>query len=190
MKESMKQLQITALAREYAEWMIKDAKCENLPNCLKKAMLASNTEYVEEVIRWLLSRYNLVEKSAYAFGREKEAITQQEIEKAAKEFAERECEIGQVDRDALYKGYYHGMKDSLGKQEKDAEETVIPGWVARNENGVLTAYNNKPIRQAFGDCLGWFGHLVMVLDESLFPDLTWNDDPQEVKIIIKKKKNE
>lgn len=43
------------------------------------------------------------------------------IEEAAKEFADREYEIGQVDWDALYKGYYHGMKDALGKQEKDAE---------------------------------------------------------------------
>lgn len=33
------------------------------------------------------------------------------IEEAAKRFADRECEIGQVDWDALYKGYYHGMKD-------------------------------------------------------------------------------
>lgn len=33
--------------------------------------------------------------------------------KLSEAFAEREYEIGQVDRDALYKGYYHGMKDSL-----------------------------------------------------------------------------
>lgn len=148
MKESMNQLQITALAREYAEWMIKDAKCEDMPNCLKKTMLASNTESAEEVIRWLLSRYNLVKKSAYDLGKQTETI----------------------------------------KQVKDAEDTVIAGWVARNENNLLNAYSKKPIRQAFGDCLGWFGNIVMLLDESLFPDLTWDDEPQEVKIIIKKKK--
>lgn len=34
-------------------------------------------------------------------------------EKLAEAFAEREYEIGQVDRDALYKGYYHGMKDFM-----------------------------------------------------------------------------
>ena len=67
--------------------------------------------------------FDFIFDRAYALGREKETITQEEIEKASVEFADREYEIGQVDWDALYKGYSHGMKDSLGKQEKDAEET-------------------------------------------------------------------
>lgn len=33
------------------------------------------------------------------------------IEDAATVFANREYEIGQIDWDALHKGYYHGMKD-------------------------------------------------------------------------------
>lgn len=41
------------------------------------------------------------------------------IEEAAKEFADREYEIGQVDWDALYKGYYHGMKDLFAKPIRD-----------------------------------------------------------------------
>lgn len=41
------------------------------------------------------------------------------IEEAAKEFADKECEIGQVDWDALYKGYYHGIKDFLAKHLRD-----------------------------------------------------------------------
>ena len=34
-------------------------------------------------------------------------------EEMTEAFAEREYEIGQVDRDALYKGYYHGMRDFM-----------------------------------------------------------------------------
>ncbi len=58
----MTEVQIAILAREYAEWMIKDAKAEDLPNCLKRTMLASNTEYAGEVFHWLLNRYYIVEK--------------------------------------------------------------------------------------------------------------------------------
>lgn len=53
---------ITALAREYAEEMIKGKPSEELPNCLKNSMLTMNTEYIAEVFQWLLRRYCLVEK--------------------------------------------------------------------------------------------------------------------------------
>lgn len=55
--------QITALAREYAEEIIKGKPSEELPNCLKNSMLTMNTEYVAEIFRWLMRRYCLVEKS-------------------------------------------------------------------------------------------------------------------------------
>lgn len=114
-------------------------------------------------------------------------ITQEEIEKAAKEFAERECEIGQVDRDALYKGYYHGMKGSLGKQEKDAEDTVIQGWVAIDEDGGLFLYRTKPARDEVSGM--WMSNeCPLTVGIKLFPDLTWDDEPQECEIIIKRKK--
>ena len=54
--------EITSLAREYAEEMIKGKPSEELPNCLKNSMLAMNTEYIAEVFQWLLRRYCLVEK--------------------------------------------------------------------------------------------------------------------------------
>lgn len=55
--------QITALACEYAEEMIKGRPSEELPNCLKNSMLAMNTEHVAEIFRWLMRRYCLMEKS-------------------------------------------------------------------------------------------------------------------------------
>lgn len=54
--------QITAIAREYAEEMIKGKPSEELPNCLKNSMLTMNTEYIAEVFQWLSRRFCLVEK--------------------------------------------------------------------------------------------------------------------------------
>lgn len=56
--------QITAVAREYAEEMIKGKPSEKLPNCLKNSMLTMNTEYIAEIFQWLTRRYCLVEKEA------------------------------------------------------------------------------------------------------------------------------
>lgn len=55
--------EITALARECAEEMIKGKPSEELPNCLKNSMLEMNTEYIAEIFRWLTRRYCLMEKS-------------------------------------------------------------------------------------------------------------------------------
>lgn len=55
--------QITALAREYAEEMIKGKSSEELPNCLKNSMMEMNTEYVAKIFQWLTRRFCLVEKS-------------------------------------------------------------------------------------------------------------------------------
>lgn len=37
-------------------------------------------------------------------------MTQEEIKKAADEFADREYEISDIDRDALHKGFFHGAE--------------------------------------------------------------------------------
>lgn len=81
-------------------------------------------------------------------------------------------------------------KESLNQwlSEKDTEETVIQGWVAKdNDSQELYLYSSVPTRMINM----WNGHgsLLMPLDAKLYPDLTWGDDPQEVEIIIKRKKN-
>lgn len=69
----------------------------------------------------------------------------------------------------------------------DAEDTVICGWVARDNNGKLYIYSDKPERYNKG--LRWvMGYAFLPLSSDLFPDLTWEDDPIEVEIIIKRKK--
>ena len=145
--------------------------------------------------------YNMFDR-AFALGREKESITQEEIEKAAEEYAEKEMEnVSSWEWDSEYVqglieyAWYEGANFALGKQEMKQEskqeskqETVISGWVARDDDGqLLYLYSSMPTR----GINMWNGHgsLLMPLDAKLYPDLTWGDDPQEVEIIIKRKKN-
>lgn len=77
----------------------------------------------------------------------------------------------------------------------DAEDTVIQGWVCRDKkDSALNLHAEKPYRTQSGYDVGdepdwWESDCAsfLPLDKNLFPDLTW-DDPQEVEIIIKRKK--
>lgn len=83
---------------------------------------------------------------------------------------------------------------ALGKQEKDAEDTVISGWVARDEVAIRpTLYTSKPLRQKKGFENGYWSYGMQIglsLDPSLFPDITWESDPEPVEITIKRKNHE
>lgn len=76
---------------------------------------------------------------------------------------------------------------ALGKQEKEAD-TVIQGWVAKdNDSQGLYLYSSMPTR----GINMWNGHgsLLVLLDANLYPDLTWESEPEPVEIIIKRKQN-
>lgn len=81
---------------------------------------------------------------------------------------------------------------ALGKQEKDAEDTVISGWMARDEDGSLTIFygSDKPSKKDNDDY--WsavFGNTLEYLPQEMFPDIKWEDaEPTKVEIIIKRKK--
>ena len=79
---------------------------------------------------------------------------------------------------------------ALGKQEKEAD-AVIQGWVARDDDGDLFFYNDKPRREkaVWDEPQYWIGKTQTDLDPNLFPDLTWDSEPEEVEIILKRKKN-
>lgn len=79
---------------------------------------------------------------------------------------------------------------ALGKQEKDAD-TVIQGWVARDSDGDLFIYKTEPKRESGigGEPDFWVAQSFTEIDSALFPDLTWESDPIEVELIIKRKKN-
>ncbi len=137
---------------------------------------------------------------AYALGKEKETITQEEIENAAEKFADgiripasfpgvMVPFINGLAHDA----YLQGAKDCLGKQEKDAD-TVIQGWVGRDQDGNLPLFvGSKPYKQEGMDY--WsvpHGRPLeyLNLNPALFPDITWESDPEPVEITIKRKNHE
>lgn len=185
---------------------------------------------------------NFVFDCAYALGKEKDAITQEEIVEAAKDYAydidgsdwERQrARDGFVDgaNFALFKqeedaeddktlkvnrqlfcrlcadaddyinehleeedsdyGYYQGRSDALHELYrgvcKDPEDTVISGWMARDTDDLLRLHYSKPERTDGGYWRG--GYKSTYFPKGLFPDLTWSDDPIEVELIIKRKKN-
>lgn len=76
---------------------------------------------------------------------------------------------------------------ALGKQEKDAD-TVIQGWVARDKDGALQLWESKPQRNNITWDEWGMAKGLMLLPDELFPDLTWESDPEPVEIIIKRKK--
>ena len=54
-------------------------------------------------------------------------------------------------------------------------------WVARDWGGMLFGYFNKPIRDTVYK--QWDSEKVSLrIDDSFFPDLTWNDEPIEVEL--------
>lgn len=81
---------------------------------------------------------------------------------------------------------------AIGKQEKDAD-TVIQGWVARDQDGYISLFKDKPTRDTCDKDDIPYGfwdeansnHLELPITS--FPDLTWESDPEPVEIIIKRK---
>lgn len=72
------------------------------------------------------------------------------------------------------------------------EQVTVKGWIARDEK----AYNGydlhlfikqKPKRR--GTMPYWIGKIgySITLDDSLYPNLTWQDEPIEVELTIKNK---
>lgn len=84
---------------------------------------------------------------------------------------------------------------ALGKQENDAAP-VIQGWVCRDKkDDALNLHAEEPYRTQSGYQIGdkpdwWESDCAsfLPLDKNLFPDLTWESEPEEVEIIIKRKK--
>lgn len=141
--------------------------------------------------------YNMFDR-AYALGKlqascgqVKEAISQDEIEKASVEYADKTAEQYEVCNSEFVQeimvAFEQGANFALGKQEKDAD-TVIQGWVARDKDGALQLWESKPQRNNITWDEWGMAKGLMLLPDELFPDLTWESDPEPVEIIIKRKK--
>lgn len=134
---------------------------------------------------------------AFALGQQFGNSEQVDIEKAPEKFAD-EIRIPTsipgvmipLLRDIAKSSYLQGAQDFLGKQEKDAD-TMIHGWVARDSDGSLYVYHCKPerVRYINGNDGIWMSGTIKELNPALFPDLTWDSEPEEVEIIIRRKKN-
>lgn len=141
---------------------------------------------------------------AYVLGKEKEKITREDVEKEAEKYAInvndkrlsaypeqfRSQLSPEYDVTDLVDAFAAGVTFALGKQEKDAE-TVISGWGARDKDGLLNFFygGSVPYRnENDGDWNTLCGRVLEWLPKDLFPDLTWESDPLEVELIIKRKK--
>lgn len=127
-------------------------------------------------------------------------MTNQQIEKAKNDYAQSIIDsfgrsgvpsgISDI-RSMIADGFKAGASFALGKQEKDAD-AVIQGWVARDQDGNLPLFvGSKPYKQEGMDY--WsvpHGRSLeyLNLNPALFPDLTWDSDPEPVEIILKRKK--
>lgn len=130
---------------------------------------------------------------AYALGKQFGDSEQVDVEKAAERYAD-EIRIPASIPGVMvpfinglaHDAYLQGAQDFLGKQESK-QETVISGWVARDWNCHLNLFTHKPMRDSV--IRWWDGEYADInLPSSLFPDLTWDSDPEPVEIIIKRKK--
>jgi len=54
-------------------------------------------------------------------------------------------------------------------------------WVARDEDGSLYAYGDKPILCR----IEWIGLLFGSMKNSYFPNLTWKDEPIEIEVELR-----
>ncbi len=143
--------------------------------------------------------FNKIFDRAYALGREKETITQEEIEEAAEDYVSfkkgGKCYPNYIVERACCCAFKDGANFALGKQEMKQEskqeskqETVISGWVARDKSGYLVLHYKKPHR-TFGNAKWYSAQSQKSLPRDSFSDLTWDSDPIEVELIIKRKKN-
>lgn len=127
-------------------------------------------------------------------------MTEQEYEQKRRECFVKFCNDNGIDQEVNI-GIFDAFDQifdrayALGKQEEETD-TVIQGWVCRDKkDNALNLHVEKPYSAQSGcdvwDDPDWWGidcASFLPLDKSLFPNLTWDSDPIEVEITIKRKK--
>lgn len=146
-------------------------------------------EYTAMLRRNCASRYvfDQIFDRAFALGKQEKGVKQtSSLEEEIHTYAKM-CSFTEEDYTAIRKAVEFGI--SLSKQDKDAD-TVIQGWVARDQDGYISLFKDKPIRDTCdkddipygfwddvdGNCID--------LPITLFPDLTWESEPIKVRISI------
>ena len=93
---------------------------------------------------------------------------------------------GYVDEQGLW--YYPNELDfrNGGVPIPEAEYKVGTIWIAREENGDLIAFSEKPIRCP-GQLPGhgyWLGKQFRELKRTAYPQITWRSEPIECEVTI------
>lgn len=66
--------------------------------------------------------------------------------------------------------------------ENKKTSRVYYAWVARDKHGALRLFNKRPVRlKWFGEWLGSLG----CLNPEDFPEITWENSPQKVELIMR-----
>lgn len=82
---------------------------------------------------------------------------------------------------------------ALGKQGREVEEMIrMQGWMCRDkiwdkelQDSDLCVAMEKPERDQEMGCWVYMGYFIPLKTE-LYPDLTWDDEPVEVEILVNK----
>lgn len=83
----------------------------------------------------------------------------------------------------------YALGKQFGNSEQLSADTVISGWVCRDNNSLnaQVLIGDKPKRTGYNY---WENKSAdrITLPKDSFPDLTWDSDPIEVELTIKRKK--
>lgn len=149
-------------------------------------------EYVNLLNNNSATRYmfDKVFDRAYALGKQTETVTQEEIEKAALDYIRTNPFVNFRTATTARESFVDGANFTLGKQEKDAD-TMIQGWACRDNNSLnaQVLIGDKPKRTGYNYWENKYADCI-TLPKGSFSDLTWESEPEQVELIIKRKKNE
>ena len=85
-------------------------------------------------------------------------------------------------------GFVRSLRAELAAQAQPAPADTFKGWVARDGHGSLVFSNEKPSRLEWCGWKLWKvsrGTPAVVLPNSIYSALRWEDEPIEVEIIVK-----
>jgi hypothetical protein len=89
----------------------------------------------------------------------------------------------------VHGGYHEWLtpENALAAVELAREEMMkvaIEGWVARDECGDIAIFSNKPHRDLGLGMWTPSRNAFLFPRKDEYPDVTWNSEPQKVKVII------
>lgn len=159
----------------------KDALVKEMQRLSNEWRLLSSTEakYRREVYTELLSFINTLEVKEPA---------SEDLEQAA-ESAVLSVFTGYADTNTPFRAEKIAMVSKIFKagiewQKEQMMKDAIEGWVARDECGDIAIFSDKPYRDLGLGMWTPARHAFLFPRKDEYPDVTWNSEPQKVKVII------